>query len=342
MNRHLIMMKPWLKLTLILCMAVAIASSASHAAIRWLGIKASHGGYRHYGSQHLKAQTILHGSSLAWDGIDWGQISEVLGGTIQSWVTPGSTPSEWEVEHRRSLNVNRAFIVVSPYDLNEYFLCDFRADIVPLGQTIQDLHYCGFDRQLCKRILSQYPQTFVRKLFPTVGRSDGFMVGIRAKLHQLVSGVASMEVIDAPKLGSTRTSEIVERVSDWSPARLQRRLVLMRTGFQGKHWFNGPKKMAIARLLKESGLQGQVVMVVMPLSPIYQKKFLDSSVMQRFEEALEDLQHRSPQTRLVCLDQLPALNNNSMFYDLVHLNRYGQQIATAKFLEQLRSLWSLK
>jgi hypothetical protein len=341
MNRDLILMKPWLKLALILCMAVAIASAASHATIRWLGIKASHGGYRHYGSQNLKAQTILHGSSLAWDGLDWGQISEVLGGAIQSWVTPGSTPAEWEVEHRRSPNVNRAFIVVSPYDLNEYFLCDFRADIVPLGQTIQDLQYCGSDRQLCKRILSQYPQTFVRKLFPTVGRSDGIMVGIRAKFHQLISGVASMEVIDAPKLVATRTSEVVERVSDWSPARLQRRLVLMRTCFQGKHWFNGPKKVALARLLEEAGHQGQVVMVVMPVSPIYQKEFLVPSVMLGFEEALADLQHRNPQTRLVRLDQLPALNNNGMFYDLVHLNRYGQQIATAAFLEQLRSLLGL-
>src|SRR2546422_709471 len=98
----LTLMKPWLKLVLILCMAVAIGSAASHAIIRWLGIKASHGGYRQYGSQGMKALTILQGSSIAWDGLDWGQISDIWGGAIVSWITPGSSPSEWEVEHQRS------------------------------------------------------------------------------------------------------------------------------------------------------------------------------------------------------------------------------------------------
>ena len=334
-------MKPWLKLAFILCLAVAISSVVSHTTIRWLGIKSSHGGYRHYGSQDLKGLTILHGSSIAWDGIDWGQISEALGSTIESWITPGSSPAEWVVEHQRSPQLNRAIIVVSPYDLNEYWLCDFRADIVPLGQSFEDLQYCGSDQQLCKRILSQYPQMFIRKLFPTVGRSDGVMVGIRAKLNELVSGVTSMEGIDAPKLNSSSTSEVVVKLSDWSPARLQRRLVLMRTGFQGKHSFKGPKKVALERLLEQAKQQGQVVMVVMPVSPIYQKEFLSPQVMQEFENALVDLQHRNPQTRLVRLDHLHDLADDATFSDLVHLNTYGQRIATAALLTQLKSLLSL-
>ncbi|HEY8037327.1 MAG TPA: hypothetical protein VIF37_17235 [Methylobacter sp.] len=330
-------MKPWLKLALILCMAVVIASVASHAMISWVGIRSAHGGYRHYGAQDLKALTILHGSSIAWDGLDWGQISAVLGSPIESWITPGSSPAEWEVEHQRSSQLNRAIIVVSPYDLNEYWLCDFRADIVSLEQTIRDLQYCGPDRQLCKRILSQYPQMFVRRLFPTVGRSDGVMVGIRAKFNELASGVAGMKEIDAPKLGTTKASEVVEKVSDWSPARMQRRLVLMRTGFQGKHWFNGTKKAALGRLLVQSEHQGPVIMVVMPVSPIYQKEFLAPQVRQEFEETLAELQHLSPQTKLIRLDRLPALEDDRLFSDLVHLNMYGQRIATAAFLTQLNN-----
>ena len=330
-------MKVWLRLALILCMAMAIASATSHAVIGWLGIGTSHGGYRHYGSKDLQALTILHGSSIAWDGIDWEYISKELGGAIETWVTAGSSPAEWEVQHRRSPQVNRVFIVVSPYDLNEYWLCDFRADIITLRQTIKDLQYCGTDRQLCKRILSQYPQMFVRKLFPTVGRSNGIMVGVRAKLHELASGRASMDVIDAPKLGSTSTSEVVEKVSDWSPARLQRRLVLMRTGFQGKHWFNGPKKEALARLLDRAGLQGPVVMVVMPVSTIYQKEFLAPRVIGEFEKTLAELQHRNPQTRMVRLDHFSAFKDDDLFSDLVHLNMYGQRIATAAFLNQLKN-----
>lgn len=335
-----IQMKPWLKLALILCMAVALGSAASHATIRWLGIKASHGGYRHYGSEGLKAMTILHGSSIAWDGLDWGQISDVQGSAIESWITPGSSPAEWEVEHRRSPQLNHAIIVVSPYDLNEYWLCDFRADIVSLGQSIEDLQYCGSDRQLCKRILSQYPQTFTRKLFPTIGRSDGVMVGVRAKLYELVSGAANEE-IDAPKLSSAKTSEVAVKLSDWSASRLQRRLVLMRTGFQGKHAFNGPKKLALERLLQRAGQQGRVVLVVMPVSPIYRKEFLGPQVMQEFEQALAEMQQRNPQTSLIRLDRLPDLDNDATFSDLVHLNMYGQQIATAALLPQLKTSLSL-
>jgi hypothetical protein len=330
-------MKAWQRLALILLVATAIASAASHATVQVLKIRAGHGGYQHYGPQDQKALTILHGSSLAYDGLDWGQISEVLGGAIESWATPGSSPAEWEVEHQRSSQVNRAFIVVSPYDLNEYWLSDFRADIVPLGHAIRDLQYCGPDRQLCKRILSQYPQTFVRKLFPTVGRSDGVMIGIRAIFNRLANGAAIADVDDAPKFGSTSASEVVQKVADWPQARLQRRLVLMRTGFQGKHWFNGPKNMALARLLEGTGHQGEVVMVVMPVSQIYRKEFLPSQVTQEFEAALAELQRRNPQVMLVRLDQLRDLDNDDMFSDLVHLNMYGQRIATAALLNQFKN-----
>ncbi len=330
-------MNSWLKLSVIIFIAMGIASVTSYAVIHWLKIRATYGSYQHYGSKDQKALIILHGSSLAYDGLDWRLISEMLGGAIESWATPGSSPSEWEIQHKQSPQINRTIIVVSPYDMNEYFLCDFRADIVPLWRTIQNLQYCGPGAQLCKRILSQYPQMFVRKLFPTVGRSDGFMVGIRAKLLELKNGVSSLDVDAGPKFGSTKTSEVVERLSDWPPDRLQRRLVLMRRGFQGKHWFNGLKKMALLRLLDEALKNGRVVMVVMPVSQIYENEFLSPQTKHEFEDALLDVQHRSPHASLIRLDDLVALENDDMFYDLVHLNMYGQRIATAAFLDQLRS-----
>jgi hypothetical protein len=162
------------------------------------------------------------------------------------------------------------------------------------------------------------------------------MVGIRAKLQHLAAGPTSMGAGDGPKFGSTSTSGIKERVSDWDSARLQRRLISMRAACQGKHTFNGPNKMALERLLERAGHQGEVMMVVMPVSPIYHKEFLTPRVMEDFEEELADLQLRVPQTKLVRLDHLPALEDNSMFYDFVHLNMYGQQIATAAFLNQLK------
>jgi len=328
-------MTPRLKVLLILCAAVAIASAASHVAIRWLKINVEYSGYHHYGRKDQKALTILHGSSLAYDGLDWDQISKAIGGAIESWATPGSSPTEWEIQHRRSPAVTCAFIVVSPYDLNEHFLCDFRADIVPLGQTIRDLRHCGADRLLSKDVLSQYPLMAVRKLFPTSGRSDGVMTGIRAEVQKLAGGSSSIDASDAPKFGSTGKSEVKEKLSDWSSARLQRRLVLLRAACQGKHSYDGLKKLALTRLLQQAGQQGQVLLVVMPVSPIYRKEFLSPRVMREFEMELSELRQRNPQVRPVRLDRLPVLEDNNMFSDLVHLNVYGQQIATAALLSEL-------
>jgi hypothetical protein len=325
------------QLLLILCAVVVVCSAVSHVAVRWLGIKSTWGGYVRYGAENGKPMTILHGSSLAYDGVDWTQISDTLGGATESWATAGSSPAEWEVLHGRSPDVNRAFIVVSPYDLNEYWLCDFRADIVPLSQTILDLQKARLDWEQSKRILSQYPRMFVRKLFPSVGRSDGIMVGIRVKLQNLM-GRSVAGAGEATKFGGPGKSENKERVSDWSEARLQRRLVLMRSACQGKHAFEGPKKLALLRLLRRAETQGQAVLVVMPVSPIYHREFLTPVVMQEFEAALIDVQGVCPQVKVVRLDQLPGLNQNDLFSDTVHLNMYGQQIATEALLGQVKAL----
>ena len=54
-----------------------------------------------------KADTVLFGSSLAYDGLDWWKISKAQGEAIESWATPGSSPVEWEVHQRRSPNATQ-------------------------------------------------------------------------------------------------------------------------------------------------------------------------------------------------------------------------------------------
>jgi hypothetical protein len=201
--------------------------------------------------------------------------------------------------------------------------------------TIRDLRSSDVDWEFSKRILSQYPRMVVRKLFPTVGRSDGVMVGIRAKLGALTAGSTSASVEDAPKFGSTGASEVMLKVTDWSPGQLQRRMVLMRDACQGRHSFNGPKTLALRRLLQRAICHGQVTMVVMPVSPFYRKEFLTLQVTEKFEEALVKLQQEYLQIKLIRLDHIPALDDNNMYSDLVHLNMYGQKIATAGFLDRM-------
>ena len=323
-----------LQLFLTLGVVITTCAAASYLLAAWLKISTRHGGYRHYGPLEQKARIVLHGSSLAYSGVDWEQISN-LGGAIETWPVPGSSPVEWEIQHAECRDTAVAIVVVSAYDLNEHWLCDFRADIVPFHRTLQDLWGCRADWQFCKRIVSQYPMMLVRKLFPTVGRSDGVMTGIRDELRRIAGRSNDVSMIEATKFEVTKPLEFKERVSEWPPSRVQRRLAALRTRCQGQHSFNGPKKMALERLLQQSGHQGEVLLVVLPVSPIYRKEFLNSSTDEELEKMLAEMQAHCPRARLLRLDRLPALANNDLFLDFVHLNYYGQQIATAALLNQL-------
>ena len=59
------------QLTFILVVVVAFCSAVSHLAIYWLKIRALPVGYHHYGLKGERADTVLFGSSLAYDGLDW-------------------------------------------------------------------------------------------------------------------------------------------------------------------------------------------------------------------------------------------------------------------------------
>ena len=57
--------------------------------------------------------------------------------------------------------------------------------------------------------------------------------------------------------------------------------------------------------------------------------------MQEFDEELAQMKREYPQLHVVHLDRLPALDHNELYYDDLHLNMYGQQIATAAFQARL-------
>ena len=98
-------------------------------------------------------------------------------------------------------------------------------------------------------------------------------------------------------------SDITERVSDWTPARLQRRMLLMRAACLGEHSFMGPKKMALLRLLRRAETQGPVVLVVLPLPPVYRQALMPPAAVQEFERELADLQRLCQRVQVIRLDQ---------------------------------------
>jgi hypothetical protein len=328
----------WREMTFILCIAVVITAMCSHFLVRYLKMKVSSGVQQNYGAAGKMASTRLYGSSVAYSGIDWERVSEALGGPIESWATAGSTPSEWEHVSSIAAKITHTFIVVSPVELDEHSLSDFRADYVPFMQTIRDLWGMKADWPFSKKVLSQYPLKALRTLFPSAGRSDGVMTGIRDKLKKLINRESPEGETDEVFIFAVQgDSGPVKRLSEWSPDRFERRMILMRARFQGRHSFNGLKKMALIRLFEKASHQGEITCVVMPLSPSYQKEFLTAPLREEFEMELADLHRLWPEMRMIRLDHLPLLDSDAMYTDFVHLNRDGQKIATAAFLRQLQN-----
>jgi hypothetical protein len=162
------------------------------------------------------------------------------------------------------------------------------------------------------------------------------MVGLRAKLQKFAGRAALGEAGEAPQFGGISRPELLEKISDWSPARIERRMVLTRASCSGKYSFSGLKKQALLRMLQQATEQGPVTLIVMPMAPVYLKEFLTPTAMREFDRALTDVQRSHPEVQMIRLDQLAALNDNDRFYDFFHLNTSGQQIATAVFLSELK------
>ena len=322
------------QLLTILCAVALITAIVSHGITSWLRIETAPGGYWVIGPGEGKASVFMAGSSLARDGLSWQQIASRLNHRIEGWGLAGSSPSEWERFQYLETHTSLTILVVSLYDLNEYFISDYRAQVVPLTETIEDLWETNLDWPFHKRVLSMYPLTYLRALFPTAGRSSGVIRGIREKTATYIKPLGPMEVEGTPAFSFSDFNK--EKITDWSQGMMLRRLAAMRIACQGRHVFNGPKRLALLRMLNRAQHQGSVVVVVLPVSSAYSEELIASEVQQQFEEGLAEVQHSVERVHWVRLDQLKGLSLNEYFQDLVHMNSYGQKIATEALLDRLR------
>ena len=327
------------KFLLVVCSALVIAIVFNYLVAFWIKLPNHTPIYRRIGPE-TGPQVFCAGSSLLQFALSWPEVSEILDQGIESWGVAASTPSEWEVFQNLAKNTNLMIIGVDVYDLNEYHFCEGRADVVPLAQTIWDLRQSSTDWQFSKRLLSQYPLSYLQKLFPTAGSSDAVLVGLRRLLpERLRSSSAAEERANSlvmPRESVMNFGGINAKVSDWTPSRALWRLAQMRSETGGKHAFNGVKKLAFERMLLRAQKQGSVIVVVLPVSPLYAREFLTPEAVHDFESLLDEAQRIDPQAQFVRLDKLSALNSDECFGDLVHLNGIGKRIATDAFLSWLR------
>jgi hypothetical protein len=102
------------------------------------------------------------------------------------------------------------------------------------------------------------------------------------------------------------------------------------------HAFNGPKKLAFQRMLLRAQRLGRIIVVVLPVCPVYGDSLVTPEMLRDFQDTLVEAQRVCPEAQFVRLDQLPALNSNDYYSDLVHLNSAGRRIATEAFVNWLR------
>jgi len=260
---------------------------------------------------------------------------------IKTWGIAGGTPIEFEQFQRQVPGARTTFIVVSTYDLDEALHCDFRAAIVPLGQTLDSLRTGHADCEYARSVLSQYPMTWLRVLYPTLGRSRGLMGAALIRIKDLAGRTAaagSAQVGPAIKFGKGAADDDYTRqkLGDWPPSKVINKLVAMKVDFQGAHAFNGPKTRALERMLRYADQKGgRTVVVVMPISSPYLKEFISPASAREFEASLDEIKRCVPGTELVRLDQEPGLGSDENFCDLVHMNVGGQKLATDALLARM-------
>jgi hypothetical protein len=335
---HLATMPRAIQLVFVAVLAIFIAATVSQFAATWLGIPRPAMVYRRIGPEN-GPQVFCAGSSVVQFGLSWPEVSTALGQGIENWGLGGSTPTEWEVSQSYAANTNLMIIGVSLHDLNENFLCDSHANVVPIAQTIRDLWQSKVDWQFSRRVLSQYPLAYLRILFPTAGKSDAVLVGLRRKIHEMTRSTPTLEekanFLVLPSGPVLNFGEATEKLSDWPADKALRRIDLLRSEIHDSHRFDGPKHLAFLRMLDRAQQRGGVIVVVMPVAPTYMEKFVTADVKWNFEKSLAEGRSVAPRALFVRLDQLPSLSSDQYYADFVHPNGIGRRIATTAFLNQL-------
>jgi hypothetical protein len=320
-------------------LSLVLASFASHLLASYLEVPRAPGGalgaYRRVGPE-TGSQVFCAGSSLLVSALSWSKVAEALGQGMETWGVGGSSPDIWEWQQQRSFS-NATIIGVSAYDLNEMHVAADRANIVPLSRTIKDLWVSHADSDLSHRLLTQYALKYVRLLFPTAGDTDRILVGVRSKVAELLGRQASLAehegVVLQPAPPLLDAGESTATISDWSSARLLRRIAVLRAENRGRHeFFNGPKHKALQRMLLQARRRGEVVIVVLPVSRAYAEAFLDENDLAAFERAIHETMAIAPEAKLVRLDRLRGISDPAYFSDLVHMNSFGRRLATEAFL----------
>ena len=327
----------------ILLVVTLLTSIGSHIVVRWLGVRTSSVSHRVTEREGDKTPAYVAGSSLLGGAMDVNKVCDALGQGMETWFVAGGSPSEWVKFQPRAPKANLTLIGISAYDLNEHYFCDVQANIVPLSDAIGNLIKSKSDWEFSKRVISQYPQRYLRILFPTIGRSGGVMGGVKEQMLKLIRPDDEVDLDAGPRVPTWGEAEVdpstLEKISDWSPGYRLRRITKLKEACQGRHSYEGLKNLALGRLLNQARQQGRVIVIVLPVSETYSREFLDRETLRRFEDCLAKFQLERDEEIWVRLDRVSQLHSDDLYWDPVHLNVFGKKIATELLLAEVEKFF---
>ena len=316
--------------------AVLVSSSLlSHAIVRVLDIRSAVIDRGKINADATGRPALVLGSSLTFFGVSFRETAKAMQRPIFTRSTGGCSPCELEPLAREVPEATRLIIGVSIFDLNESNLSDSRPKLVPFTQTFDDLRASHSNWTDTKRVLWSYPLPWIQRVFPVAGNSTLVMVSLRDTIRTLRKRQADPK----PELRlSFKTEEDAgrpEKLSDWDAGRVGRNLTQLNGAGLAHGRFDGPKSLALARILRHAAHQEPTVVLVLPVSPPYRQTFADENSADHFEMALERMRAADPHLQVIRLDREPALQPAEVFWDLVHLNDDGRRIATRLVVGQL-------
>lgn len=322
------------QLWLIVAVVLAITSATSHIVARAVHIRLQAVSPLSFGETNRPIEAIAAGSSLTFYGINWSEVARASGMRVQGWAVPSGSVVEMEVLQQQVPAAHLTFLGVSLLDLNENYLSDFRADVVPLMTAVQSLWEVDSTWEHWKRVLSQYPLRYIRAVFPTAGRSTAVMVGARQELATRLSRRTPIAAEERAVI-SAEANPHQESITAWPEARRLRNLADLRAGAKAALRFDGQKRRSLRRFLERGSRDGRAVLIVIPESATYRTAIATPEAREQFEKVLAETRTEFPNLICVRLDQLPELESDQWYWDLGHLNARGQAIATRALLAQL-------
>ena len=323
------------QLLIVLASVLGLSSVLSHAIVRALEIRANAIDRARINGEAPGKPALVMGSSLTFFGISFQTVAKAMDRPLLTRGVGGCSPCELEYLMPEVPEAALTIIGVSIFDLNENNLSDSRPTLVPFTRTLGDLRASHSDWASMKRVVWSYPVPWIQHILPVAGRSNAVMVNLRDKVRALRKKPVGTELEAKLAFKTDEDSQHPEKLSDWDHGRIGRNLSqLSATGLPHGR-FDGPKSLALSRMLDRAAQQEPAVIIVFPVSPPYREAFADATSVEHFGKALDRIKVAHPQIQMIRLDQEPALQPSEVFWDLVHLNDDGRRLATRRLIEQL-------